>query len=367
MYGIVLAAFFAFFALYKVSLDKGMFTRTVGEKQNSIYESYQKGEEVLYYIEESAKYAAPQAVHELAEKGGMPDEPCGTYNGYVMWGEDCFPDRKRTKQSLSFEFEKSMEPFDEAFPGDISNNYSIELDYNEMIFYAGHMTDIAIFEDDMQIIQGNQISFDEKPINPEQPTPDDPDDPQPDIPDDPPEPTPVDNDGYVGPALEGNPRITSCFEVRDSITTYHHGLDFSVVTGTEVMAISTGTVVQAEDWMGYGNVVKIEHQIPDSNIKYWSVYGHLSEMLVERGDTVNKGQLIALSGNTGDSTGPHLHLEIRLGENNYNNAVNPVWFAPEVFGNYVRKNPNNPECTDTPCDWQSGAVCSRYNIHGVSA
>ena len=87
----------------------------------------------------------------------------------------------------------------------------------------------------------------------------------------------------------------------------HNGLDFGVVVGTPIEATMDGKVVNA-GWndQGYGNLVIVE------NGPYKTYFAHLSEIPVSVGDTVTAGSTIGLSGNTGNSTGPHLHYEIRL-------------------------------------------------------
>ncbi|HNF36726.1 MAG TPA: M23 family metallopeptidase, partial [Anaerolineales bacterium] len=86
----------------------------------------------------------------------------------------------------------------------------------------------------------------------------------------------------------------------------HNGLDFGVVVGTPVETTMDGKVVYA-GWnnQGYGNLVIVE------NGDYKTYYAHLSSIPVSVGDTVTAGVTIGLSGNTGNSTGPHLHYEIR--------------------------------------------------------
>ncbi|MFC9913686.1 M23 family metallopeptidase [Streptomyces sp. NPDC127197] len=105
----------------------------------------------------------------------------------------------------------------------------------------------------------------------------------------------------------------------------HSGQDFAVPTGTNVVAAHGGTVVKAGgngagDGPAYGNAVVIKH-----GNGTFSQYAHLSRVDVRVGQVVATGQHIALSGNTGNSSGPHLHFEIRTTAN-YGTAINPVAF-----------------------------------------
>ncbi|MFF2183658.1 transglycosylase family protein [Streptomyces sp. NPDC058155] len=99
---------------------------------------------------------------------------------------------------------------------------------------------------------------------------------------------------------------------------YHTGVDFPVPTGTSVKAVAGGTVVSA-GWEGsYGYQVVIRH----ADGKY-SQYAHLSALNVRDGQKVNSGQRIARSGSTGNSTGPHLHFEMRTGPG-YGSDIDPI-------------------------------------------
>ena len=105
----------------------------------------------------------------------------------------------------------------------------------------------------------------------------------------------------------------------------HSGQDFAVPSGTQVVAAHGGTVVKAGgngagDGPAYGNAVVIKH----GNGTY-SQYAHLSRIDVKAGQVVRTGQEIAKSGSTGNSSGPHLHFEIRKTAN-YGSAVDPVSF-----------------------------------------
>ncbi|CAM5304989.1 M23 family metallopeptidase OS=Streptomyces alboniger OX=132473 GN=CP975_19835 PE=4 SV=1 [Streptomyces alboniger] len=105
----------------------------------------------------------------------------------------------------------------------------------------------------------------------------------------------------------------------------HSGQDFAVPTGTKVMAAHGGTVVKAGgngagDGPAYGNAIVIKH-----GSGTYSQYAHLSRIDVRVGQIVKTGRRIALSGNTGNTTGPHLHFEIRTTAN-YGSAIDPVKF-----------------------------------------
>lgn len=95
----------------------------------------------------------------------------------------------------------------------------------------------------------------------------------------------------------------------------HAGIDIAVPNGTAVHAADTGTV-RIAGWVGgYGNYICIQHGSSMS-----TCYGHNSRLLVSVGQTVAQGQVIAASGNTGHSTGPHVHFEVRIN----GNPVNPM-------------------------------------------
>ncbi len=91
---------------------------------------------------------------------------------------------------------------------------------------------------------------------------------------------------------------------------FHEGLDFTANTGTPIRAAADGIVSVAELTHAYGNMVKIDH-----GAGLETRYAHASKLLVKAGERVVKGQVVALVGSTGRSTGPHLHYEIRLNGN----------------------------------------------------
>ena len=122
---------------------------------------------------------------------------------------------------------------------------------------------------------------------------------------------------YIRPIAGG--RTSSNFGARSAPTkgasTNHKGIDWAVPIGTAVVASNAGVVTKAGWGSGYGYVVYIRHADGRE-----TRYAHLSKVLVKAGQTVSQGQRIALSGNSGRSTGPHLHFEIRIN----GVAVNPL-------------------------------------------
>lgn len=106
--------------------------------------------------------------------------------------------------------------------------------------------------------------------------------------------------------------VTSPFGMRANPTgqgyEFHNGIDFGLNFGEPIFASLDGRVVVTQHSnFGYGNMVMIEH---DNGM--WTLYAHLQEILVTNGQLVRQGEVIATNGSTGNSTGPHLHYEIRM-------------------------------------------------------
>lgn len=117
--------------------------------------------------------------------------------------------------------------------------------------------------------------------------------------------------GVLFPLEDVTAKITSYFGSRTAPTkgasTYHQGIDISVPVGTNVNAATNGVVTETGYNGTSGNYVVIDN---GSGIE--TAYRHLRQIYVKKGDVVRAGQLIALSGNTGLSTGPHLHFETKV-------------------------------------------------------
>jgi murein DD-endopeptidase MepM/ murein hydrolase activator NlpD len=99
---------------------------------------------------------------------------------------------------------------------------------------------------------------------------------------------------------------------------FHRGVDFSAPQGTPIYAPGTGKVIKVKrSRRGYGNQIEIDH-----GYGYITFYAHIKDFKVKKGDIVTRGQEIATIGNTGKSTAPHLHYEVRKDDR----AVNPIYF-----------------------------------------
>jgi murein DD-endopeptidase MepM/ murein hydrolase activator NlpD len=105
------------------------------------------------------------------------------------------------------------------------------------------------------------------------------------------------------------------------INKFHKGMDFSASTGTPVYASGNGKVIRAQRSSTFGKVIYIEH-----GYGYRTIYAHLSKMVVRRGATVKRGDLIGYVGSTGLSVSPHLHYEVHKN----GRPLNPIYF---YYGN----------------------------------
>jgi murein DD-endopeptidase MepM/ murein hydrolase activator NlpD len=102
---------------------------------------------------------------------------------------------------------------------------------------------------------------------------------------------------------------------------HHDGIDIPAPRGTPIVAVDTGVVIYSDNGIrGYGNMIVLAH-----GDDIFTVYAHNSKNKVDKGDRVDKGEVIGYIGNTGRSTGPHLHFEIRV----KNKVKNPARFLSQ--------------------------------------
>lgn len=112
---------------------------------------------------------------------------------------------------------------------------------------------------------------------------------------------------------------------------FHEGMDFSAPVGTPVYATADGTVKTSSWQSSYGNLIEIDH-----GFNYTTRYAHLSKLIAKAGQKVSRGDLIGLVGNTGKSTGPHLHYEVRY-RGAPQNPVNYYFYdlSPEQYDEII--------------------------------
>lgn len=114
-------------------------------------------------------------------------------------------------------------------------------------------------------------------------------------------------DGIYLSVIPVSGNITSRYGARESVRDHtHQGLDIAAKTGTPIKAVAEGTVTYSGSMGGYGNIIIIDH---GNGIETY--YGHCSKLYAKVGTTVTSGETIAAVGSTGNSTGSHLHFEIR--------------------------------------------------------
>ena len=142
-----------------------------------------------------------------------------------------------------------------------------------------------------------------------------------------------DPDEYIIPELSANPDIPSIWPAQGMVTSefgeirtghIHIGIDIANITGTPIYATADGTVIAVGSSGNFGKRIMIYHGTDDAGTTYVTIYAHLSQFNVSVGDKVTQGTQIALMGDTGYSTGPHLHYEVRVN----GVPINPRYFLP---------------------------------------
>ena len=121
----------------------------------------------------------------------------------------------------------------------------------------------------------------------------------------------------------GNARVYN-----NTVKSYHIGVAFQAKIGDPIVATNNGKVVLVMERFYLGQVIYLDH-----GWGAYSYYAHLSEVLVQEGDYVKRGDIIAKSGNTGRVTGPHLHYALRL----HNTTVDPLQYG-ELYNSFLLEN-----------------------------
>jgi len=140
-------------------------------------------------------------------------------------------------------------------------------------------------------------------------------------------------DEFIIPEIIDNPDIPSIWPASGRVTSefgemrlthIHKGIDIANVMGTPIKATANGTIIAVGSSGNLGKKIMIYHGTDENGTKYVTIYAHLSQFKVSVGEKISQGDLIGLMGNTGLSTGTHLHYEVRLN----GTPVNPRMFLP---------------------------------------
>ena len=163
--------------------------------------------------------------------------------------------------------------------------------------------------------------------------------------------------------FKGTYPITQRYGEKDT-SDFHTGIDYACPIGTEILASDAGLVVFAGwDKTGYGNLVIIQHN--DGNA---TLYAHLSKISVVLRQKVEQGQVIGLSGSTGNSTGPHLHFEARKEALNYKTHYDPMTLPLMSVDDAALKQQKPAErCLKAADEFKAGDLVKVQNDIGVKA
>lgn len=153
-------------------------------------------------------------------------------------------------------------------------------------------------------------------------------------------PTKTSSKGFAWPLEMGiSYRISSYFATRTNPITgqgteFHQGLDIACNKGTRILASKAGVVTKAAEYGGYGNCVIIYHGVDSNGRSITTLYGHASQLKCVKNQQVKQGDVIALVGSTGRSTGNHLHFSVLINDE----YVDPDDYLPD---GYYKKMPNS--------------------------
>lgn len=277
----------------------------IGERQIEIFTAYQEGENILFYLDNAGKYAAENALENLAESGGYLNPKCGTDSSVVLWeknGKGCSPNKEDLTRAYESYFNSEISKYETGYKSNYESEQSISMPFSYSYSY-GENNEIIMKSNDFLVI-GKYSEYSKSGSIPE----------------------PFSGSKFNKIPVDGPITVNSCFGYRGS--DWHDGIDLPVPEGTPIKSVGSGTVNELcpAPCGGYGNAIVIKH-----NDKLFTAYKHLSSFKVKKGQQVAEGDVIALSGNTGHSQGPHLHFTVYEKESDTltsDTGVNPFCYVP---------------------------------------
>lgn len=143
--------------------------------------------------------------------------------------------------------------------------------------------------------------------------------------------------GKLSMPIENFITVTSKFGKRNGnaiVSSNHTGIDLCGTLGSKVLAVKDGEIVHSGKLGGYGNCVEIKH-LDENGKEFYTFYAHMRDnsLQVNKGQQVKVGQVLGIQGSTGNSTGDHLHFEVRTNSGSNKYAIDP---APYIFGEKER-------------------------------
>ena len=307
-----------------IAKKPGSYEQWIGIKQFEILKTYQKAEKALFYIDQSAKYSAQQAIYELGQKGGHVNSDCGTYLGYAVWAtfdenknlKECYPEN--VEENFKIKFNQNLNDYLINYNNIESNNVIMPLN-SYYIDLSGKLDIIGRAKEKLSLDIGGEEKEEELFKKD------------------------IEKGMFSWPLDLSNSQkehyvITSCFgsrEVKGSES--HKGTDIRA-KWDKVYAAADGLVVFAGD--DYNTVI-IKH----ADLGYETSYLHNSKILVKKDEKVKKNQLIAVSGNFGPIYYPP-HLDFRV-----KNLKTGNWEDSLSF--YDRLNLGLKYKTDSNCNYRS--------------
>jgi murein DD-endopeptidase MepM/ murein hydrolase activator NlpD len=317
-----LALIIVFGALY-IKYAKITGNKELGERAFSVYSAYLNGENALLYLDQSGEYSSIFAMGDVANSKINLSTDCGTYEDVYLWNtedKECYPENSTIKRQFANVFAGYLDQYLAQYPltrFPLGNYEYVIRDDGGKISIYGYAIQNLEFKIEDSVLKKKEEKKNEQ--------------------------VSVAESFSIWPVAG---TITTCFGWDSSMNRWHDAVDIAASQGTPVRSIADGKVKSVTtgcsvgDWAcsgGYGNNVMIEHKLKNGN-KLYSFYGHFSSISVKEGDNVKAGQEIGRIGNTGKSTGPHLHFATHKEAVKFNPerdySEDPFCYIPKTFEGY---------------------------------
>lgn len=300
-----------------------------GEDQLAALQTFYKAEQFKNYLDQSTLLSMQSSAFRLGADGGYhqtygesgdkTDLGCGSFNGVPLWNtnqKECYVNSATAQDSYKRLIAEYLDSY-------ISNYPDMSLFISPQDFLVKTTADSTTVQNLPAI---SEVTVDIKSQDNNQ------------------EDNSVPEKKWTFWPVDG--QVTDCFGGPRGIDgSFHDGVDFNAAVGTPVKVVETGKVYQTCSCVigdryccgGYGNNIVVKH-----SASLYTRYAHLSKLNLKKDDDVKTGEVIGLSGNTGYSTGPHLHFATYTSEKLYSKgdySQNPFRFLPSEYKNFKESCP----------------------------